>query len=152
MKTVVNDQSYSATIEVASSPGDVFTHITNISKWWTKDIEGRTTGINDEFTIRHGAMHYSKQRLIEVIPDTKLVWLVTDCQLNWIKKDKTEWTNTRMVFEISPKGNITELKFTHEGLVPKLECYARVCQSWATVIKDGLYNLINESPGNKILT
>jgi hypothetical protein len=88
MATVVNDQSYSATIEVASSPGDVFTKITDISKWWTKDIEGQTTRLNDEFIIRHGDDHYSKQRLIEVIPDTKLVWLVTDCQLNWVKKTR----------------------------------------------------------------
>ena len=145
MATGVNDQSYSARIEVALPPGDVFAQVTDISKWWTKDIEGQTTRPGDEFIIRHGDTHYSKQKLVEVIPDKKLVWLVTDCQLNWIEKDKTEWINTRMVFEIAPKGDMTELKFTHEGLSPQLECYSRVSQSWDIVIRESLYNLMVES-------
>ncbi len=96
----MKNQSYSAFILVAASPHDVFNFITDMSKWWTKDIEGQTTKLNDEFVIRHEDVHYSKQKLIEVITDEKLVWLVTDCKLNWLGKNKSEWTNTKMVFEI----------------------------------------------------
>ncbi len=41
---------------------------------------------------------------------------------------------------------MTELKFTHEGLVPQLECYSRVAQSWDMAIKEQLYNFITDCP------
>ena len=138
----MKNESYSAFIQAAASPHDVFNLVTDIPKWWTKDVEGQTTKLNDEFIIRHGDVHYSKQKLIEVIPDKKLAWLVTDCRLNWLEKNKTEWTNTKMIFEITPKGKMTTLKFTHEGLVPQLECYSRVVKSWDIVIREQLYNLM----------
>src|SRR5450432_1049120 len=99
----MKNQNYTATIEVAKSPKDVFNHINDVSKWWSKDFEGRSTKLNDEFIISHGNRHYSKQKLVEVVPDKKVVWLVTESNLNWIEKDKTEWTNTKMVFELTPK-------------------------------------------------
>jgi hypothetical protein len=142
MTTEVNEQSYSATIEVALSPGDVFTKITDISKWWTKDIKGQTKLLNDEFIICSDCGHYSKHKLIEVIPDKKVVCLVTESKLDWVEKDKEEWTNTRMVFEIVPKGDMTELKFTHQGLVPELESYSNCVRGWDMFIKQSLYNFM----------
>ena len=141
----MNSQNYTATIEVAKSPEDVFNHLTDVSKWWGfKDYEGNCSKLNDEFTIRHGEVHYSKQKLIEVIPDKRIVWFVTDSKLNWLEKDKGEWTNTKMVFEIEPKGDKTALHFTHEGLVPERECYSKCEQGWNMVIKDWLFNYIAE--------
>jgi hypothetical protein len=139
---VVGGKSYTATIEVAKSPEDIFNHIRDVSKWWSKDFEGRSTKLGDEFIISHGDLHYSKQKLVEVIPNKKVVWLVTDSKLNWLEKDKTEWTNTKMVFEIIPEGDVTVLNFTHEGLFPEQECYTRCSQGWDMVIKDRLFNYI----------
>lgn len=144
MATVVNDQSYSATIEVALSPGEVFAHINDVSKWWTKDLKGQSTKLNDEFIVEHPGAHYSKQKLVEVIPGKKVVWLVTDSRLNWLEKNMGEWTNTKMIFEINSKSDSIELGFTHQGLVPELECYSRCSQGWDMVIKEGLYNFIND--------
>lgn len=138
----MRDKSYTATIEVAQSPEVVFNHINDISKWWSKDFEGSSAKLNDEFVICHPNRHYSKQKLIEVIPGKKVVWLVTDSKLNWLEKDKYEWTNTRMVFEITIKGDKTMLHFTHEGLVPEKECYAMCEQGWNLVVKESLFNLI----------
>lgn len=138
----MKNQSYTATIEVANSPKDVFNHIKDVSKWWSKDFEGSSTKLNDEFVICHPGRHYSKQKLIEVIPDKKMVWLVTDSKLNWIEKDKYEWTNTKMIFEIATEGDKSVLHFTHEGLVPEKECYAMCQQGWSLVIKDWLFNYI----------
>ena len=115
----MNNQSYTATIEVAKSPQHFFNCILDVSKWWGgKDFEGKSATLNDEFVINHPGAHYSKQKLIEVIPDKKIVWLVTESNLNWIKTNKGEWTNTKLIFDITSKGDVTELNFTHEGLVP----------------------------------
>lgn len=138
----MRNKTYTATIEVAQSPEVVFNHINDISKWWSKDFEGSSAKLNDEFVICHPNRHYSKQKLIEVIPGKKVVWLVTDSKLNWLEKDKYEWTNTRMVFEITIKGDKTMLHFTHEGLVPEKECYAMCEQGWNLVVKESLFNLI----------
>lgn len=135
--------NYTATIETAKSPKDVFQHIIDVSKWWGgKDFHGNSANLNDEFTIRHGDVHYSKQKLIEVVADKKIVWLVTESKLNWIEKDKDEWTNTKMVFEITTEGDKTVLHFTHVGLVPERECYSKCEQGWDMVIKEWLFDFI----------
>ena len=68
----MNNQNYTATIEVAKSPQDVFNCLKEVPKWWSKDYEGSSTKLNDEFVIHHPGRHYSKQKLVEVIPNKKL--------------------------------------------------------------------------------
>jgi hypothetical protein len=140
----MNQQDYHTSIEVASSPNVVFNHLKDVSKWWSKDFEGISANLNDEFVIYHPGAHYSKQKLIEVVPNEKIIWLVTDSKLNWLEKDEHEWTNTKMIFDLSTKGNKTLLQFTHEGLIPEKECYARCEQGWNMVIKERLFKYITE--------
>ena len=147
-----NAQNYTVTIVVAKSPHVVFTSLSDVSKWWGgKDLEGRTTRLGDEFTITHlearpphSDVHYSKQKVIELVPDRKVVWLITESRLAWLERDKQEWTNTRLVFQITPKGENALLRFTHEGLVPRKECYARCTDGWNMVIKDWLFHFITD--------
>jgi hypothetical protein len=148
-------KGYCINLEVGSSTKEVFNHINDIPKWWIRlaggsitEFEGESSKLNDEFILRHSDRHYSKHQLIEVIPDKKVVWLVTDSKLTWIKENKQEWTGTKMVFEIIPKGEKTILVFTHEGLVPQLECYEHCVHFWDRVIKDWLFNFIT---GDKVL-
>ena len=136
------NNNYTATIEVAQSATDVFNAINDVRNWWSLDFEGNSTKLNDEFVINHPTQHYSKQKLVEVIPDKKIVWLVTESKLDWINNNKEEWTNTKMIFEISSKGDKTILHFTHEGLVPEQECYAMCKKGWDIVIKDWLFHHI----------
>ena len=139
----MENNSFTATIEVTNSPDEIFERITfDVAKWWGgKDLSGKSTELNDEFIINHPGAHYSKQKLTEVIPGKKLVWLVTESNLSWLN-NKEEWTNTRMVFEISAKSYSYILQFTHKGLVPEMECYTRCSEGWNMVIKDWLYTLI----------
>jgi hypothetical protein len=140
----MENTSFTTTIEVAKSPQDVFNRIKDVSKWWSKDFEGSSTKLNDEFVICHPGRHYSKQKLVEVIPNKKVVWLVTESRLNWLEKDEHEWTNTKMVFEITTNGDRTALHFTHEGLVPEKECYTMCEQGWNLAITERLFNFITE--------
>jgi len=147
-------KNFTATIEVGKSTQHVFKSITNdVAKWWGgQDLSGSSTKLNDEFIIHHPGAHYSKQKLIEVIPDKKVVWLVTESKLNWLKKDKYEWTNTKMIFEITANEERTVIHFTHEGLVPEKECYAMCEQGWNMVIKERLFNFITDCKSIYIIT
>jgi hypothetical protein len=138
-------KDYTATITVSKTQREVFNSVINVSKWWSKDFEGSSAKLNDEFVICHSGAHYSKQKLIEVVPGKKVVWLVIESELDWLEKDKYEWTNTKMIFEITAKEDKTVLHFIHEGLVPEKECYARCEQGWTMVIKDWLFNFITVS-------
>ncbi len=138
----MTNKSYTATIEVAQSAKEVFNAISDVTSWWSKDFEGKSKKLNDEFIINHPNQHYSKQKMVEVVPDKKVVWLITESKLDWIKNNKQEWTNTKLIFEIIAKGNKTVLHFTHEGLVPEKECYSMVTKGWDIIIKDWLFHYI----------
>ena len=87
-----------------------------------------------------------KQKLVEVIPGKKVVWLVTDSSLNFVE-NKSEWTGTKIIFEISEKDNKTQIRFTHRGLVPKYECFDSCSSAWTDIIKNGLRGLITTGKG-----
>jgi hypothetical protein len=138
----MKNNNYHTSIEVAQSPTEVFNALRNVSQWWSTDFEGNSSRLNDEFIINHPNRHYSKQKLVEVIPNKKIVWLVTESRLDWLKNNKQEWTNTKMIFEINAKDDHSILHFTHEGLVPEKECYAMCQKGWDLIIKDWLFHLI----------
>jgi hypothetical protein len=83
---------------------------------------------------------------VEVIPNKKVVWLVTDSRLNFIS-DKQEWTNTKISFELTNHENKTQIYFTHIGLVPKVECYNSCVKGWDHYIKGSLFKLLTEGTG-----
>jgi hypothetical protein len=72
------------------------------------------------------------------VPDKKLVWLVTD---SIRKTDNFDWTGSKMIFEITPKGDHTLLEFTYDGVIFENE-YDRLVQVCDMVIKVNLYNLL----------
>jgi hypothetical protein len=142
----MNQPDYTTTLTVDATPQEVFKHINNVTKWWTADLKGNSQKLNDAFTVRFGDVHVSTQKLIELIPDKKIVWLVTDSKLNFIK-DKQEWTNTTISFDISSVGNKTQVVFTHHGLVPEVECFKDCTKGWDYYIKGSLYKLLTTGTG-----
>jgi len=96
----MKNQDYTVSIIVKADPHKAFKAINSVTKWWTENLEGSSQKLNDEFTVRFEDVHMSTQKLVELIPDKKVVWLVTDSKLNFVK-DKQEWTNTKIVFDIT---------------------------------------------------
>lgn len=142
----MNNKNLVITVDVDQSPNEVFNAVCNVSKWWTEDLKGQTKKLNDEFTVRFEDIHYSKQRLIEVIPDKKIVWLITDSKLSFLQNQQ-EWTDTRIAFDISAHGDKTRLQFTHVGLVPDIECYKDCSNAWGYYISGSLAKLITAGKG-----
>jgi len=139
-------QDFNTTFMVDQTPMEVFNAVTNVRGWWSEEIDGNTSNVNDEFLYHYQDMHYCKVRLTEVTPGKKVVWHVLE---NFFKftKDKTEWKNTKIVFEISKQGKQTQLHFTHVGLVPDYECFEVCEEAWTNYIKLSLRNLIVSGKG-----
>lgn len=134
------------TVDVDQSPHEVFNAVNSVTKWWTENVKGKTSSLNDEFTVRFEDVHYSKQKLIEVVPDKKVVWLITESRLNFLQ-NKEEWNDTKLVFDISAHGDKTRLQFTHVGLVPDIECYNDCSNAWGYYISGSLAKLITSGKG-----
>ena len=137
----MNDKNLTTTFTVDQTPEEAFAAINNVRGWWSGEIEGNTDKLDDEFTYRYQDLHRSKQKITELIPGKKVVWLVLDSYLSFIE-DKTEWNGTKITFEISNKGDKTEVRFTHVGLVPDHECYGACSNAWGSYINDSLRSLI----------
>ena len=142
----MSKQDYTTAFTVEQTPKQAFDAINNVRGWWSGEIEGPTDKLGDEFTYRYKDIHYSKPKLIEVVPDQKVVWLALDSYLNFAE-DKTEWNGTKIIFEIASKGGKTEVRFTHQGLVPQIECFENCSSAWSYYINGSLRSLIATGKG-----
>ena len=134
-------QDFTTTFSVDQTPQQVFDAINDVRGWWSGEVEGGTEKLGDEFTYRVEGAHYSKQRIAETIPGKKIVWQVLEARLGFVK-DESEWKGTDIVFEISKKGDKTELRFTHKGLAPAFECYDSCSNAWGMLVNGNLRRLI----------
>jgi hypothetical protein len=137
MKTATKNFTYSFTS--SKKPEEVFELLLHIEQWWSgqyeETIKGKSEKIDDEFAFRAGGgAHYSKQKLVELIPGKNIAWLVTDSKLNFLS-DPGEWTGTKICFAISMEDNKTKVTFTHDGLVPEIECYNACSGGWTQYLE-----------------
>lgn len=137
--------SFTTSILVDKSAKEVYEAVANVRGWWLENIEGKTDGLNDEFKfyVTWGLQFHFK--IIEMLPYERIVWLVMD--QNFKNTEKHEWKGSTVLFEISEIGKKTQLRFTHQGLVPPFECY-EVCQNaWTKYIQISLFNFIEKGEG-----
>ena len=137
---------FTVTILVDKTPSEAFNAITHINEWWSEEIEGQSHQLNDEFVYHYKDIHYCKMKLVELVPGQKVAWQVLD---NYFKftVDKTEWKDTKIIFDISRKDHQTAITFTHEGLVPQYECYEICREAWTHYITESLRDLVATGKG-----
>jgi len=142
----MNDRNYTTNFTVDQTPEEVFNAINNVRGWWSEEIEGSTDKLGEEFKYHFKDVHRCTMKITELVPNEKVVWLVLDNYFSFTK-DKNEWKGTKITFEISKKGDKTEVHFTHVGLVPEYECYNACSDGWSTYINGSLRDLITTGKG-----
>ena len=144
-------KNYHRTITVNASPEEAMKKISQINHWWKHNFTGSAEKLNDKFKVPFGELNGERSFVdfvvSEFMPNKKVVWKVTDCNLPWFK-DKKEWNNTEVVFEISAVNGKTKIDFTHIGLVPGIECYEACEKGWNGHVTNSLVSFINDGKGN----
>lgn len=140
------NQSYTATFTVEQTPAEAFTAINNVRGWWSQAIEGDTNKLGAVFYYHYQDIHRCTFKITEFVPGQKVVWHVLQNYFNFVQ-DKTEWTGTDVVFELTQKEDKTEVRFTHVGLVPAYECYTVCSDGWGTYINGSLRSLMTTGQG-----
>ncbi len=136
---------YHCEITAPVTAKEAFETIGRVSEWWATTFEGSAQRLDDAFTVRFGAT-FVTFRVTEIAPNAKAVWTVTDCYLHWLK-DKTEWTGTKAVWNLSEKDRATTIRFAHVGLLPAVECYEMCVKGWDQYVKSSLLQLLTENKG-----
>jgi len=122
-------QSFTTTFVTDATPDQVFAAINDVRGWWSEDIEGATDQLGSVFEFHYKDLHRSTHEIAELVRGKRVVWRTVKGEINFVT-DKTEWDGTQVVFEIERRGNQTELRFTHIGLVPTIQCYGDCSGAW----------------------
>ncbi len=142
----MENKNFTTAILVDKTREEVFNAIKNVRGWWSENIDGNTDKLDAEFLYHYKAVHICKMKIIEFVPEKKVVWLVLENQFNFTT-DQSEWKGNKIDFEISEKDNQTQIIFTQMGLTADYECY-NVCQdAWTSYIQGSLKDLITTGKG-----
>jgi hypothetical protein len=147
---IMKTRDFTTSILVDQTPQEAFDAINDVRGWWSGEIEGRTDVLGEEFTYSYKKLHRTTQKITELVPGEKIVWHVTASHLDFVR-DKSEWDGTDIVFEIARKreetGEKTEIRFTHIGLVPTIECYGDCSGAWGFYVNESLRSFIATGSG-----
>jgi hypothetical protein len=141
--------NYTTSILVNQSQAEIYEAVNNVRGWWQGEIKGNTDNLNEVFSYQMTDVHFSKQKIVELIPNKRVAWLVTESNISFVE-NKDEWIDTQISFDISTVGKQTQLTFTHKGLTPELECYDNCSNAWGNLIQKSLYSLITNGEGVKV--
>ena len=142
----MHNEDYTTTILVNANCNSAFHAILNLKEWWSQEITGTTDELNKTFFYHYKDVHRCKLKLIEKTENERIVYLILDNHFNFVE-DKTEWVNTKLIFEIKDNSNGTTIIFTHKGLSPSHECFPVCNDAWNGYINGSLKQLIETGTG-----
>jgi hypothetical protein len=142
----MKQSDYQSSITANVTPKDAVDKISRVSEWWAKDFEGKSEEPNDVFTVRFKNGDMYKVKVSEIIPNKKVIWEVIDSNQGW-HANHTEWVGTKIVWEVFPQKDGTEVKMTHVGLVPEFECFDKCSLGWDYLMEKSLQKLLNDNEG-----
>jgi len=97
----------SHSIDVAAAPGAIYPLVSSgrgFRTWWAEDvIEAPDSGADLGFFDRATIYRLRPERL------------ETDREATWRCESGDEWSGTRLIFELEPRGETTRIRFKHAG-------------------------------------
>ncbi|MEX2379145.1 MAG: SRPBCC domain-containing protein [Vicingaceae bacterium] len=142
----MNQEDYNTSFQVKESPEEVYQAVNNVRGWWSEEIEGPTDELNKEWFYHYKDIHLCKMKVVELVPNKRVVWEVVKNSFNFVD-DKEEWVGNRLIFDISKEGEKTKLTFTQKGLTADYECFEVCRDGWNNYINNSLYKLITTGKG-----
>ena len=87
----MSNKDFTYSFTSSQSIEKIFENLLDVRKWWfgvyDETIKGKSKKVNDEFTfLDGGGVHDTTQKMVELIPNKKIVWLVTKSNLSFLKK------------------------------------------------------------------
>jgi Activator of Hsp90 ATPase homolog 1-like protein len=148
--TTMTERDYTTVLTVPTTPDAAYAAVNDVRGWWSQDVDGATDVVGAEFDYRGNQggvnLHRARIRVTDLEPGRRVEWHVRENWMSFIA-DQAEWTGTRIVFEISPTAEGTQIRFTHHGLVPSYECYDVCFDAWTFFVQDSLRALITTGRG-----
>lgn len=138
-------QNYQLAINAGISAEDAYRKVAHVSDWWNKASTGSAQEVGDRFRVDFGST-WVDFKVVEAAPNRRLVWHVENCHLHWLE-NKTEWKDTEVVWEIAGVNGVTEVKMTHVGLTPEVECFGACEAGWNFHVGKSLLKLLTEGHG-----
>jgi uncharacterized protein YndB with AHSA1/START domain len=146
----MDQHSYRTTFVVEATPDETFAAVNNVRGWWSEDLDGSTETVGAEFAFRGNHegvnVHRAQIQVAELVPGERVAWQVLDNHFAFTE-DQSEWTGTRIVFELAPVDSGTEVRFSHLGLLPAHECYDVCSNAWSGFLYDSLRHLVETGAG-----
>jgi hypothetical protein len=142
----MKSNDFTSSISAKISADEAIKKISKVPEWWGITFTGSAEKQGDRFVVKMGGDSFFNFTVTELIPGKRIIWLVADCYMPWYA-DKTEWTNTRLIFELEEKGGETQVHFTHEGLTPEVECYKDCNPGWTHWVKTSLFSYLTTGKG-----
>jgi hypothetical protein len=87
----MENNDYELTLLLDQSPTEVFNAINNTRGWWSGEIVGETDKLGAEFSYRVAGVHFTRQKVTELIPGKRIVWHVTEAKIDFVP-NTGEWT------------------------------------------------------------
>ena len=121
---------FTAVLNLNADPPAVsalFTSADGVSRWW-----GPTEGDADAggtLITSFGQYGANAMRVLEAGP-TRIVWESIAADGHPPTGHTKEWLGTTIQFDITPADDRTELRFTHAGLTPQLQCWDVCVAAW----------------------
>ena len=128
---MTDDLTY--TFTVPQTPAEAFAAICDVRAWWSGDIEGRTDVSGPSGATGCPDIHFSAFRITELVPDRSVAWLTTERLADVHRGPQGVGRHHAPLRPAADRGG-TQVRFTHEGLVPQVECYGVCRVAWGEYV------------------
>lgn len=138
-------QDYQYSVKATVTAEDAYDKVARVSEWWNRKSTGKTQEVGDTFKVDWGQT-WVDFKVVEAVANKRVVWHAEDCHLPWLK-NQTEWKDTKVVWDVTAANGTTEVKITHVGLTPTVECFGACEAGWNFHVGKSLLMLLTEGRG-----